>query len=380
MRIAHVADFYLPRLGGIEMHVHDLAVRQHLAGHTVEVITSSPEQSGQPGVLASAPAEGLLVHRLAVPSLIPALLKPGVLKAGRALVRECKYDVVHVHAGAVSPLAFSAAALATEVPTVVTAHSLLAYLEPAYRLLDTGARWCSWPAVWTAVSEVAAEPLRRLVTPAPVHVLPNGIDPAQWRIEPLPRDPEEVVVVAVNRLAPRKRPQHLLAILRRVRQELPDRLRVRAVIVGEGPMRPRLERYLRRHNMTDWVSLPGKMSRDQIAALFARADLFVAPATLESFGIAALEARCAGLPVVARSEGGIGEFIRDGEDGLLTHSDADMAAAIVRLVADADLRTRLAAHNRATSPPLGWPDVLQRTMELYELAATARQASMGTYA
>ena len=40
MRIAHVTDFYLPRLGGIELHVSDLSDRQRAAGHEVEVLTS----------------------------------------------------------------------------------------------------------------------------------------------------------------------------------------------------------------------------------------------------------------------------------------------------------------------------------------------------
>ena len=44
MRIAHVTDFYLPRLGGIEMHVSDLAARQVALGHEVTVVTSSPSE------------------------------------------------------------------------------------------------------------------------------------------------------------------------------------------------------------------------------------------------------------------------------------------------------------------------------------------------
>jgi glycosyltransferase involved in cell wall biosynthesis len=317
-----------------------------------------------------------------------------VLRAGRALIREGRYDLVHAHAGAVSPLAFSAAALAGELPVVVTAHSLLAYLAPAFRALDAGTGWAGLPAVWTAVSDVAAEPLRRLVAPAPVHVLPNGIDPDRWRITPSPRDPADVLVVAVMRLAPRKRPRHLLAMLRRAQQALAERTgsarapsgpvlsggpRLRAVIVGEGPQRPRLESYLRRHGMTGWVSLPGRLDRTEIAALFARADLFVAPATLESFGIAALEARCAGLPVVARAGSGIAEFIgADGREGVLADSDARMATAIAELAADPGLRDRIAGHNRATRPELAWPQVLDRTAEIYRLAlATRRPAREG---
>jgi len=58
VRIAHVTDFYLPRLGGIEMHVSDLALRQVEAGHEVEVITSSPA-GGEADRFGA-----VLVHRL----------------------------------------------------------------------------------------------------------------------------------------------------------------------------------------------------------------------------------------------------------------------------------------------------------------------------
>ncbi len=49
MRIAHVSDCYLPRLGGIEMQVHDLATRQRAAGHETTVITQTPVQAGASG-------------------------------------------------------------------------------------------------------------------------------------------------------------------------------------------------------------------------------------------------------------------------------------------------------------------------------------------
>jgi glycosyltransferase involved in cell wall biosynthesis len=367
MRIGHVTDFYLPRLGGIEMHVHDLAVRQQAAGHLVEVITTSPGPTGGPD-----PDGELLVHRLTDRSWLPAELRPEVLRAGRALLRERQYDVVHVHAGPASPLAFAAAALAAHFPTVVTVHSMLSHLEPAFRVLDAGVGWSRWPAVWTAVSQVAAAPLRRLVAPAPVYVLPNGIDAGRWRVEPQRADPDGVLVVAVMRLAARKRPLHLLRILRRARQTLPASTPLRAVIAGDGPRRPSMERYLRRHGMTGWVELPGGLSRPQIKMLFAQGDVFVAPAILESFGIAALEARCAGLPVVARAEGGIGQFITDGTEGVLVDSDAAMADAIVALATDPATRARIATHNQMTSPPVAWPDVLATTTELYELAAEHR--------
>ncbi|MGI5185778.1 glycosyltransferase family 4 protein [Dactylosporangium sp. CA-152071] len=373
MRIAHVTDFYLPRLGGIEMHVHDLALRQQAAGHDVEIVTTTPGTSADDGELR--------VHRLSERLFVlPAEVRPGVLRAGRSLLLSGRYDVLHVHAGPASPLAFAAAGLAERVPTVVTIHSLLSHLEYAFRALDGAAGWSRWPAVWTAVSDVAAEPLRRLVWPAQVHVLPNGIDADRWRIQPHPTDPRGVLVVAVMRLAARKRPLQLLRMLRRARLALPETTGLRAVIAGDGPRRPAMERYLRRHGMAGWVSLPGRLSRSQIRSLFAQADLFVAPAILESFGIAALEARCAGLPVVARAEGGIGHFITDGREGVLVDSDAAMADAIAALATDPERRGRIAAHNLATSPPVAWPDVLARTTSMYDLAAAAHRAPIGARA
>jgi glycosyltransferase involved in cell wall biosynthesis len=374
MRIAHVTDFYVPRLGGIEMHVHDLATRQRAAGHEVDVITATPRSPAERRTLVH-PEEGApRVRRVTEHAMFPAPFNPAGLRAGRRAVREGDYDVVHAHAGLVSPLAVAVAALASEVPTVVTVHSLLSWLTPAFRLADTGFDWSSWPAVWTAVSDVAAEPVRRLVAPAPVYALPNGIDAAQWRVEPLPRETDEILVVAVMRLVPRKRPIQLLRILRRARNALGPSRPMRAVIVGEGAERGSMERYVHRHGMTGWVDLPGRLERPAIRELFARADMFVAPAILESFGIAALEARCAGLPVVARTEGGIGEFVGDGEEGLLASSDRGMADAIVRLATDSGLREAIATRNRTVASPVAWPDVLRRTEEIYDLAIGSPKA------
>ncbi|POM26713.1 GDP-mannose-dependent alpha-(1-2)-phosphatidylinositol mannosyltransferase [Actinomadura rubteroloni] len=360
MRIAHITDYYLPRLGGIEMQVHDLATRQLDAGHDVTVITSTPGGRDEP--------DGPPVRRATENLPFAAALHPAAPWAGRRLVRDGKYDVLHVHAGPFSPLSFAGLALAAELPTVVTVHSLISYMEPAFRLLDGVSRWSALPAVWTAVSDAAAEPVRRLVAPRPVFVLPNGIDAARWRVEPAPREPGEVLVVAVMRLARRKRPLQLVRMLRRAHDLLAPRVRLRAVIAGDGPERRAVERHLRRHDM-DWVSLPGRVDRAHIRDLFRRADLFVAPAMLESFGIAALEARCAGVPVVARAEGGIREFVGHGEEGLLVDSDDAMVEAIVRLAADADLRGRVAARSRTVPPPVTWPDVLALTEDMYGRAA-----------
>ena len=363
MKIAHVTDFYLPRLGGIEMQVADLAARQQAQGHEVTIITSSPGDGVQD------PLEGPRVLRVTEDFRRPRAIHPRAPFTGAYALLDGGFDAVHVHVGVGSPLAFWAALCAVRagLPTVITVHSLWAWVYPIFKTLDKVGGFSRRPIRWTAVSEAAAGPVRRIVQPdSAVTVLPNGIDPEQWAVERLPRPADEVLLVAVMRLAPRKRPLHLLRMLRATRKRTPDGIRLRAVIVGDGPERPTLERYLRRHGMDDWVSMPGRQPREQIRELYRSADVFVAPADLESFGIAALEARCAGVPVVAKAQSGIAEFVRHGVDGLLVASDAGMVDALVQLAGDHDLRREMAA-SRQTA--VSWDGTLALTEQAYRDAA-----------
>src|SRR5207244_266114 len=85
-------------------------------------------------------------------------------------------------------------------------------------------------------------------------------------------------------------------------------------------------------------------------------------------GIAALEARCAGLPVVAMRRAGPAGFVRHECEGLLADDDAEMAAQIVRLATDERLRHSIARHNRRTLPTETWDEVLLRHEALYREA------------
>ena len=121
--------------------------------------------------------------------------------------------------------------------------------------------------------------------------------------------------------------------------------------------------------MDGWVSLPGRLEREQIRETFSWSDLYVAPAELESFGIAALEARCAGLPVVANGRGGVGEFIAHGREGLLAETDAGIVHALSTLIGSADLRSDMFRHNLRVAPVLNWATTLRLADGLYDTAA-----------
>lgn len=370
LRVGIVSDCYVPRLGGIEMQAHDLARNLQASGHEVVAITPTA---------GPAVVDGVRVRRMDVPLLpFDVPFTPRTFRLATDLLLAERVDVAHFHGGLASPLAYLAARRAQRlgIPTVITVHCMWSYATPVFAVLDRAVHWSRWPVVLSAVSDVAAEPLRRITGPeVPVTVLPNGIDDAAWRVTPRPRDPSTVTVVSVMRLAPRKRPRQLLAMVRRVHEGLPPGLRLRMVIIGDGPERPQLEKYVRTNGLSEVVELVGRRTRDEIRGYFADADVFVAPANLESFGIAALEARCTGLPVVAKARTGIREFVTHGREGLLASTDADMVTQLDRLVRDAELRATITDHNRSTPSPVDWSVVVERNVAAYRDAIARRDLS-----
>jgi glycosyltransferase involved in cell wall biosynthesis len=231
-----------------------------------------------------------------------------------------------------------------------------------------------WPVAWSAVSQAAAQTFERSLGGVEVAVLPNAVDVASWRPPPVgavsaARDQPSrpVTIISVMRLMPRKRPLQMLRTFEQVRRLTGSD--VRLVIVGDGPLRDRLERQVRRRGLGEHVRMTGRLPRREVLAELAAASVYLSPAPKESFGIAALEARCSGLPVVASRDSGVGEFIRDRVDGILVDGDTEMAVALAELVRDPELRTRIAAHNRAVAPHFDWVDVLGRTAALYDVAA-----------
>jgi glycosyltransferase involved in cell wall biosynthesis len=304
----------------------------------------------------------------------------GSAAAVRSWILDQRPDVVHVHLSVLSPLGILAvrAAARNGVPVVVTVHSLWWWAASLYRTADRLMRWGAWPVHWTAVSDLAAEPLRGILGDrAEVEVLPNGVDAAAWAVDPLPRDDREVVVASVMRLALRKRPKALMHIVRDAAAALPEGIRLRVVVVGDGPQRRAVRRLRRRYRLTDCVELAGRRDHAGIRELYRRADLYLAPATLESFGIAALEARCAGLPVLARRRTGIAGFVHDGVDGLLADDDAGLARGLARLATDPDLRAEMTRHNRTRAADHGWPEVLTRCDMAYKHALETTRHHVG---
>ncbi len=364
MRIAHVSDCFVPRLGGIEMQVNDLTRRQARAGLEPEVITATPLPKRLRGMEFEVP-----VHRSGIRIPAEILNNPLPSRPIEKVLRAGGFDMVHVHAGVGSPFAAAGVrvALRAGLPVVVTVHCL----RPPFRLPSILTPWLvpeiAARTAMNAVSEAAAAPIRQR-TGTTVEVIPNGLDPQDWATGPVSRDARTVHAVSTMRLSVRKRPLRLLSMVLAAQRRLPDAARLRLTVFGDGKLMPRMRAFIAHHGMSGTVQLAGRVDRTRLKEIYRTADLFIAPAHLESFGIAALEARCAGLPVLAMRGTGITEFVTDGVEGLLADGDPGMIDALVRITEDDGLREGIAEHNRTTPPPTSWAEVLERMAGEYDRA------------
>jgi glycosyltransferase involved in cell wall biosynthesis len=367
MKVALVCDWFLPRMGGIELHLRDLALALRRAGADARVVTTTrgPDE-----------VEGVPVHRIpaALSPIGDFAFTPGGLRALGRLLRDEKFDVVHAHASVVSPVAYGGAIAAARagIPALVTFHSMLHRSSLLLGASESLLGWSRQRIVMSAVSSVVAAQAARWLPEPSVGILPNGIDASFWR-GVVPRRPDhEIVVVAAMRLSRKKRALALVEAFAAAARFTAGKPPLRLIIAGEGPDRAAILRRAAELRLGDRIALPGQLSREALRELYARAHLFVLPSERESFGIAALEARAAGLPVIAMLASGARDFIRPGENGLLARDRQELSRFIARLALDDACRAYMANRNAAVPPPYDWADVAALHAQLYGAAAALR--------
>jgi phosphatidylinositol alpha-mannosyltransferase len=203
--------------------------------------------------------------------------------------------------------------------------------------------------------------------PADYQLIPNGIDLERFHPQ-VPALPEllddKQNILFVGRFDRRKGARYLVQAIPQIRAHYPQ---TRFLFVGDGHLRPDLQRYVQRQGWPD-VLFPGYVSPDILPRYFASAQVFCSPATGgESMGIVLLEAMASGVPVAATTIPGYTTVVEHGHDGLLTipgRSD-DLARGIVALLADQELRQQFRRQGLAKIQHYAWPSVARRIVAYY---------------
>jgi len=142
--------------------------------------------------------------------------------------------------------------------------------------------------------------------------------------------PDEAILIHLSNFRPVKRVVDVVKVFAQVEREAPAQL----ILVGDGPDRSAAEWLAHDLKINDKVHFLGK--QDRVNELLPLADLMIMPSTLESFGLAALEAMACKVPTIATRVGGVPELIEDGVTGLLfaVGDVENMAAGALGLLKD----------------------------------------------
>jgi glycosyltransferase involved in cell wall biosynthesis len=175
---------------------------------------------------------------------------------------------------------------------------------------------------------------------------------------------DHVVIGCLANYKPRKGLDAVIAVASIVTTAIPGAI---FVLVGEGPLRPDLERAINSAGLTDRVKLHGR--EPDARHILGAFDIALQASLSEGLPNAVLEAAAEGLPVVATNVGGTAELVADGETGCLVEPGdlPAMAEAIIWLAASRERRLALGAAGRAlVEERFGMDRFVAETVALYE--------------
>lgn len=367
VRVAVIAESFLPSKNGVTSTI--LHTLEHLqrSGHSASVVAAAPTSDHMPAVCAASSICWL--PSSAVPGYPTFRVSaPGVARM-RGVLRRMQPDVVHLAAPFVLGWDAVRAANQLDLPTVAIYQTDVPGFAARYGLRPLG------PMLWRRIRNVhqlanrtlapslsAAAQLRRHGVPR-LHLWERGVDTDLFRpdrrsaqVRTLVGKGSEVLVGFVGRLAAEKQVEDLRVL---------DGIRgVQLVVVGDGPMRSRLERWLPTAVFTGWLDGPA------LAYTMASLDMVIHTGEQDTFGQTVQEAMASGVPVIAVAKGGPADLVRHGRTGLLYPANRlDVLRTLVGQLASSEKdRRSMGAAARAVVLTRSWSRRCDELLDHYRQA------------
>jgi len=358
-RIAHLANFFGPRTGGLRTTMINLGRAYQEMDHHLHLIVPA-------AVDAERELDGVWIHEIAS-SVVPGT-------GGYRLIlrrREARRILAILQPQAIelsdrtTLLPIAAWGRSRGIPVTCIVHERIdgvirsyARLAPSRTIADACNRSLAQRVDRiVATTDFAAAEFTRIGVP--VVQVPLGVDTSFFRPDRAQanwRDQfdADVIMVMASRLSREKRPEFAIEVLR---QSLAAGVNAHLLVLGDGPLMRRM-RVLADGLPATFMGFVD--DRDLLASILASADVALAPGPIETFGLAALEAMGSGTPVVANISSALREVIgTEGGVCLPAHAHA-WAQAAVRLAKDPNAGLR--ARQRATC--FSWAATASRMLSI----------------
>jgi glycogen synthase len=364
MRILFWNQLFLPSIGGVEILTSRLAARLIARGHEVAVVATRLPRS----LPASEVIGGVPVHRFRFnEALAPDGGDPGakldlladIVNDVSSLKRQFRPDVVHINLSDANPYFHLRSHKAHPCPSILVFQTAIGPQFAGNRVLG---KLIQSAAQTVVPSNAAAVSVARATgTPiGSIRVIAPGVPAAALQARPNVPESSIPMFVFVGRIYDYKGADTAIEAIARLDGA------ARLQIIGGGPQRQSLEQSVQARGLDHLVRFEGLVDDDRKSQILAESFAMVVPSRHEElFGMVAVEAALAGLPVIASRIGGLTEIVVDGETGLLVPpgDPAELADAMARLIKDRALACRmgLAGRQRALANY-----TLERTVDEFE--------------
>ena len=373
LRIAIITETFLPKVDGIVTRLCHTLRDLRAMGHAVLVVAPRGVQEFE-----TTPVHGVSAFPFPLyPDLKLAVPRPSVARA----LKKFRPDIIHAVNPAVLGVTAFFSSSYNRVPLVVSYHTHLPKYLRYYRLgLLEGLLWWCMRSTYNRADltlatsrpmqvELESRGIHR------VHLWRRGVDTElfhprkasqEMRARLTAGHPEDKLLVYIGRLSVEKEIERCREVL----EALPG---VRLALVGDGPLRKKLEEQF----AGTPTHFAGFLEGEELAAAFASADAFFLPSRTETLGLVLLEAMAAGCPVVAPLAGGTSDVVQDGTTGFLYDpaSSADAVNVVRRLLFDPELRAEMGRRARADAENWSWGAATYQ-LDQYYRKVLAREAHL----
>jgi len=377
MKIALVSPYDYPYPGGVTEHITALDEHFRALGHDTRIIAASSADKDAlddhvikvSGAVASVPFSG---------SSARITYAPAVYQRVKRILRQEKFDVVHVHEPAVPALS---------LVVLRHSHALNVGTFHAYReknmLFDVAKQLLKRTFNRLDGRIFVSEAVRDYVTryfPGPYTIIPNGIDLERFaapHLRPIERFADgRPNILYVGRMDKRKGFRYLMRAFPYIKQAIPE---ARLIVVGAFTDKDKAPfvRYARALRLRS-VHFIGPVSREDLPRYYRTATIFCAPSIgFESFGIILLEAMAAGVPVIASDIAGYRCVLTHQQEGVLVppQDEQAIARAAIELLQSPERRAQMSAAGRRTAAQYDWDIIARRVLAYYEELIAASNAT-----
>ena len=386
-----ISDFFYPKVGGVEVHIYQLAVSLIRLGCKVTVLTH--HRKNRQGIKYMG--NGIKVYFTPLMTLLDDSSLP-ILYDDLKILREICYiervDIIHCHQSSSSLSLegiFHSKMLGVNV--VLSEHSLygFSFLDEASLNKVIRTFFVDIDEV-ISVSHVATENLilRGMINPKIAHTIPNAIDNTKFR-PPNEKELKEmekkkikegkediITIVSISRQAERKGTDLLIEVIPEICKQMPN---VNFIIGGDGPKKKLLDVMVDALGLKDRVKLTGFLPHQKVRDEMIKGQIYLNTSLTESFCIAIVEAASAGLYTIATDVGGVGEVLPEYMVKLVKPDKESIINAIKDTIKNYEnLKEKTKDNYKVLKSIYNWDKVAKKTKLVYQRALKKKDLSFIT--